>query len=271
MLLLDEPTNDLDIDTLAALEDLLDTWPGTMVVASHDRYLVERVADVVYGMFGDGKLVHLPGGVDEYLERIAGEGEGFGAGTDPAPALSREKAADLRASDKDARAAKKELAKLERSMRPADAARRRRCTPSWRSTPPTTRGSPRWTPSCARCGRRRRSIEEHGSPSPRSPDDLVLRMRSWPLTFRSTITSGPSTGCSASSSGLYMLVFGVVGFVQTSADDFFTQDKAEWVLGLRTNPAFSLLSLVAGRRRARRQRHRPQPGPPRQPARRRSC
>ncbi|WP_327006372.1 ABC-F family ATP-binding cassette domain-containing protein [Dactylosporangium sp. NBC_01737] len=116
VLLLDEPTNDLDIDTLAALEDLLDSWPGTIVVASHDRYLVERVADVVYGMFGDGNLVHLPGGVDEYLERIAGEGEGFGAGTDPAPALSREKAADLRASDKDARAAKKELSKLERSM-----------------------------------------------------------------------------------------------------------------------------------------------------------
>ncbi len=116
VLLLDEPTNDLDIDTLAALEDLLDSWPGTIVVASHDRYLVERVADVVYGMFGDGHLVHLPGGVDEYLERIAGEGEGFGAGTNPAPPLSREKAADLRASDKDARAAKKELSKLERSM-----------------------------------------------------------------------------------------------------------------------------------------------------------
>ncbi|MEV0567028.1 ABC-F family ATP-binding cassette domain-containing protein [Dactylosporangium sp. NPDC050588] len=118
VLLLDEPTNDLDIDTLAALEDLLDSWPGTIVVASHDRYLVERVADVVYGMFGDGNLVHLPGGVDEYLERIAGAEEGFGTGTGTAPAASagREKAADLRASDKDARAAKKELSKLERSM-----------------------------------------------------------------------------------------------------------------------------------------------------------
>ncbi|MGI5178984.1 ABC-F family ATP-binding cassette domain-containing protein [Dactylosporangium sp. CA-152071] len=118
VLLLDEPTNDLDIDTLAALEDLLDSWPGTIVVASHDRYLVERVADVVYGMFGDGNLVHLPGGVDEYLERIAGAEEGFGTGTGTASAASagREKAADLRASDKDARAAKKELSKLERSM-----------------------------------------------------------------------------------------------------------------------------------------------------------
>src|SRR5690606_33143998 len=52
VLLLDEPTNDLDTDTLAALEDLLDTWPGTLIVSSHDRYLIERVADSVYGMFG---------------------------------------------------------------------------------------------------------------------------------------------------------------------------------------------------------------------------
>ncbi|MET7425635.1 ABC-F family ATP-binding cassette domain-containing protein [Dactylosporangium sp. NPDC005555] len=117
VLLLDEPTNDLDIDTLAALEDLLDSWPGTIVVASHDRYLVERVADVVYGMFGDGHLVHLPGGVDEYLERVDVAGEGFGAGQGTTPsAAGRDKAADLRASDKDARAAKKELSKLERSM-----------------------------------------------------------------------------------------------------------------------------------------------------------
>ena len=72
VLLLDEPTNDLDTDTLAALEDLLDSWPGTMIVASHDRYLIERVTDTVYGMFGDGRLVHLPGGVDEYLARGRG-------------------------------------------------------------------------------------------------------------------------------------------------------------------------------------------------------
>ena len=67
VLLLDEPTNDLDTDTLASLEDLLDTWPGTMVIASHDRYLVERVCDTVYAVFGDGRLTHLPGGIDEYL------------------------------------------------------------------------------------------------------------------------------------------------------------------------------------------------------------
>ena len=61
VLLLDEPTNDLDTDTLASLEDLLDTWPGTMVIASHDRYLVERVCDTVYALYGDGRLTHLPG------------------------------------------------------------------------------------------------------------------------------------------------------------------------------------------------------------------
>jgi ATP-binding cassette subfamily F protein uup len=67
VLLLDEPTNDLDIDTLTALEDLLDGWPGTLVIVSHDRYFVERVCDDVYALPGDGSLRHLPGGVDEYL------------------------------------------------------------------------------------------------------------------------------------------------------------------------------------------------------------
>ncbi len=71
VLLLDEPTNDLDIDTLQELESLLDSWPGTMVVISHDRYLVERIADNTYALFGDGKLTNLPGGIDEYLRRRA--------------------------------------------------------------------------------------------------------------------------------------------------------------------------------------------------------
>jgi ATP-binding cassette subfamily F protein uup len=69
VLLLDEPTNDLDIDTLTALEDLLDSWPGTLVVVSHDRYFVERVCDNVYGLLGDGGLRHLPGGIEQYMEQ----------------------------------------------------------------------------------------------------------------------------------------------------------------------------------------------------------
>jgi len=68
VLLLDEPTNDLDTDTLAAVEDLLDGWPGTLVVVSHDRYLLERVCDRQVALLGDGHLRDLPGGVEEYLE-----------------------------------------------------------------------------------------------------------------------------------------------------------------------------------------------------------
>ena len=77
VLLLDEPTNDLDIDTLQELESLLDSWPGTLVVISHDRYLIERICDSTWALFGDGYLTNLPGGIDEYLRRrrdMAGSG-----------------------------------------------------------------------------------------------------------------------------------------------------------------------------------------------------
>ncbi|GAA1035021.1 hypothetical protein GCM10009557_41450 [Virgisporangium ochraceum] len=100
VLLLDEPTNDLDIDTLAALEDLLDSWPGTLVVASHDRYLLERVCDRMIGMFGDGHLRDLPGGVDEYLSLLT-------------PVTSTSNAA-ARPTKSDSRAAQKEMARLEK-------------------------------------------------------------------------------------------------------------------------------------------------------------
>jgi ABC transport system ATP-binding/permease protein len=71
VLLLDEPTNDLDIETLNVVEDFLDDWAGTLVVVSHDRYFLERVTDVVYGLLDDGQLSLLPGGVEEYLARRA--------------------------------------------------------------------------------------------------------------------------------------------------------------------------------------------------------
>ena len=117
VLLLDEPTNDLDIDTLTALEDLLDGWPGTLVIVSHDRYFVERVCDNVHALT-QGKVRHLPGGIDEYLrlQRAAAEGSGgvslgsgwsgSGSGSasgSPAPGATR-------------RAARKEVARLERSL-----------------------------------------------------------------------------------------------------------------------------------------------------------
>ena len=66
VLVLDEPGNDLDTDMLAVLEDLLDTWPGTLLIVSHDRYLMERVTDDQYALI-DGHVQHVPGGVDEYL------------------------------------------------------------------------------------------------------------------------------------------------------------------------------------------------------------
>ncbi|MEO3742573.1 ABC-F family ATP-binding cassette domain-containing protein [Plantactinospora sp. B5E13] len=117
VLLFDEPTNDLDTDTLAALEDLLDSWPGTLIVASHDRYLVERVTDVVYGMFGDGQLVHLPGGIEEYLARAPGHttpGRNR-AGEAPAVATAPDRAG-TGLSGGELRAARKELTRLERQI-----------------------------------------------------------------------------------------------------------------------------------------------------------
>ena len=107
VLLLDEPTNDLDTDTLTALEDVLDSWPGTLVVVSHDRYLVERVSDSVVALLGDGRLAALPGGVEDYLARRA-------AAVAPAAAeAARQRAGDTRA---EARAARRELTRLERRI-----------------------------------------------------------------------------------------------------------------------------------------------------------
>jgi ATP-binding cassette subfamily F protein uup len=111
VILLDEPTNDLDIDTLTALEDLLDGWPGTLVVVSHDRYFLERVTTVTAALLGDGSVAALPGGVDEYLARRAQrEREAF-----PATSPSRAKA-KTPGSAADTRAARKELARIEREL-----------------------------------------------------------------------------------------------------------------------------------------------------------
>ena len=76
VLVLDEPTNDMDTDMLAAMEDLLDTWPGPLLVVSHDRYLLERVTDIQYAVL-DGTVQHVPGGVEQYLQlRAASEAAG---------------------------------------------------------------------------------------------------------------------------------------------------------------------------------------------------
>jgi ATP-binding cassette subfamily F protein uup len=116
VLLLDEPTNDLDIDTLTALEDLLDGWPGTLVVVSHDRYFVERVCDNVYAL-GDGGIRHLPGGVEQYLtERHAQEAGIPGAldGRDKERAAPA--GAQIRAARKESQRSERELKRLERAI-----------------------------------------------------------------------------------------------------------------------------------------------------------
>ncbi|MDN5860369.1 MAG: ATP-binding cassette domain-containing protein [Pseudonocardia sp.] len=112
VLLLDEPTNDLDVDTLARLEDLLDGWPGTLVVVSHDRYLTERVCDTVVALLGDGRITHLPGGIEEYLRIRDGQESGpAGLAATPVPA------APQRTTDAaEQRAARKEASRLERRM-----------------------------------------------------------------------------------------------------------------------------------------------------------
>ena len=134
VLLLDEPTNDLDTDTLASMEDLLDTFPGTLVVVSHDRYLLERVTDHQVALLGDGQVRALPGGVEQYLQmRASAAREASGASRSPLPThaspspVSSTSGACAGASSSgvarggvsDAaarRAAKKELARIERKL-----------------------------------------------------------------------------------------------------------------------------------------------------------
>jgi ATP-binding cassette subfamily F protein uup len=116
VLLLDEPTNDLDIEMLTEFEDLLDDWPGTLVVVSHDRYFLERVTDHVTALLGDGKLSFLPGGVDDYLRHVRARRNtaavrpraGGGAAGPVSPAAAE-------------RVGRKELQRLERQIERASA------------------------------------------------------------------------------------------------------------------------------------------------------
>ena len=112
VLVLDEPTNDFDVETLTALEDLLDSFAGTLLVISHDRYFLERVCDRFVGLLGDGRVRDLPGGLEQYLQLVhqepadrSGGRSDRGRGSPPATSSSA-----------DERARKKELARLERLM-----------------------------------------------------------------------------------------------------------------------------------------------------------
>ncbi|MCQ9163622.1 ABC-F family ATP-binding cassette domain-containing protein [Arthrobacter sp. STN4] len=113
VLMLDEPTNDLDTDTLAAVEDVLDGWPGTLVVVSHDRYLLERVTDHQMALLGDGKLRGLPGGVDQYLELRE---EALSAASRPAASGAAGGAAPSGPSEAEKREARKNLNRVERQL-----------------------------------------------------------------------------------------------------------------------------------------------------------
>ena len=120
VLLLDEPTNDLDTDTLAAVEDILDSFPGTLVVVSHDRYLLERVTDHQVALLGDGRVRDLPGGVEQYLrlrrEAVAsarGAIDSVGSATQAAGGAQAERSASNGAKRHESR---KTLARIERRM-----------------------------------------------------------------------------------------------------------------------------------------------------------
>ncbi|MFN8076778.1 MAG: ABC-F family ATP-binding cassette domain-containing protein [Kineosporiaceae bacterium] len=113
VLILDEPTNDLDTDTLAAVEDTLDGWPGTLLVVSHDRYLLERVCDRMVAVLGDGRIRDLPGGVEQYLELRLAQ---LGAAAAQPSAASSVASAPAGPSGADVRAARKELTRIERQM-----------------------------------------------------------------------------------------------------------------------------------------------------------
>jgi len=126
VLILDEPTNDLDIETLTSMEDVLDGWAGTLLVVSHDRYLLERMCDRQVAMLGDGGIRDLPGGVEQYLDlrraarassatssASAGSGGSGGARAAASPAASAgPSAAELREAKKDLNRIDRLLTKL---------------------------------------------------------------------------------------------------------------------------------------------------------------
>ncbi|CAG4913021.1 unnamed protein product [Acidithrix sp. C25] len=113
VLVLDEPTNDMDVDMLAAIEDLLDTWPGTLFVVSHDRYLIERVTDMQYGLI-NGQFVHLVRGVDQFLELLGDRNSDIGTIDEQS---TKPKNNDLREDRKAKKEAAREISNLEKKMK----------------------------------------------------------------------------------------------------------------------------------------------------------
>lgn len=132
VLILDEPTNDLDTDTLAQLEDLLDSFPGTLVVVSHDRYLLQRLTDSQVALLADGTLAALPGGVEQYLQlrataqKTAGAGKGTNANktsgqdSETTNKQAQKSGAEIYRVRKELSAIEKKLDKLQQQLKQLD-------------------------------------------------------------------------------------------------------------------------------------------------------
>jgi ATP-binding cassette subfamily F protein uup len=114
VLVLDEPTNDFDVETLTALEDLLDGFAGTLIVISHDRYFLERACDDFYALLGDGRFTHLTGGVEEYLERVRSQAVVKPVAVDAPPKVTAKQ------QRQDQRTLTKEMTKIERAIAKVD-------------------------------------------------------------------------------------------------------------------------------------------------------
>ena len=123
VLILDEPGNDMDTDMLAVMEDLLDAWPGTLILVTHDRYLMERVTDDQYALI-DGAIRHLPGGVDEYLDIVAAAEVSAAVPSQAAGSADKGPASPAKPgnalSNKELHRARKDLASLERKLATAE-------------------------------------------------------------------------------------------------------------------------------------------------------
>ncbi len=221
MLILDEPTNDLDTDMLAAIEDLLDTFPGTLLVVSHDRYLVERVTDQQYAVM-NGSLRHLPRGVDQYLELRAEQDKAASgspaAATKAAPKLG---GAELRNDPEGVRGGRSQAREATRRRSPS-------CTKSSpRTTRATTSGSARSRSSC-RPSRRPSPSSSCAGWSLRSCSASCSRGRCWTIEAMSHDhggTAGHSHGARSSRTRLALalaitsvvLVAEVIGAIITGS------------------------------------------------------
>ena len=193
VLLLDEPTNDLDIETLTEFEDLLDGWPGTLVVVSHDRYFLERVTEHVVALLGDGELAFLGGRVDEYLDRVRGR-PGC-ARAHPAPRRLRR-----RSSAAEERTARKELQRLERQLDRLSA-REAELAAQLAANATDYEKLTTLAPTSRPPKPRKQTWKTAGSPAPTQPSEPACATHGWPAWLRYAIRAPRRRGRAGSASG----------------------------------------------------------------------